>query len=41
MSEKATLVAINPVIPAKDMQESLAFYVEKLGFVKAFAHEDL
>ena len=28
MREKATLVAINPVIPAKDMQESLAFYLD-------------
>ena len=38
MGETATLVAINPVIPAKNMQESLAFYEDRLGFTRAFAH---
>ena len=31
-----TILGVHPVIPAKDMTETLAFYVDRLGFTKIF-----
>ncbi len=31
-----TVLGVHPVIPAKDMTETLAFYVDRLGFTKTF-----
>jgi catechol 2,3-dioxygenase-like lactoylglutathione lyase family enzyme len=31
-----TVLGVHPVIPAKDMNETLAFYVDRLGFTKTF-----
>ncbi len=30
---RATLQAVNPVLPSRDVDASIGFYVEKLGFV--------
>ncbi len=30
------MLELNPVVPVKQMQESLDFYVTRLGFVKVF-----
>ncbi len=32
----ATVLGVHPVIPAKGMTETLAFYVDRLGFTKTF-----
>lgn len=34
------VIDINPVIPARDMAESLAFYEGKLGFERRFAYAE-
>lgn len=31
-----TVLGVNPVIPARDMVETLSFYVDRLGFDKTF-----
>jgi len=31
-----TVLGVHPVIPAKDMTETLAFYVDRLGLTKTF-----
>ena len=36
MSGETRVLDINPVIPVKNMEEGLAFYLGKLGFVKTF-----
>ncbi len=36
MAAEARLLELNPVVPVKQMQESLDFYVTKLGFVRVF-----
>ena len=36
MQNKTRVLDVNPVIPAKNIAESLAFYREKLGFTKVF-----
>jgi len=33
---KATLQAINPVLPSKDVAAAVAYYTERLGFEKVF-----
>lgn len=39
MNEKGCLKFVHPVLPVKDVLEALHFYVEKLGFVIAFADD--
>jgi len=34
--EQTTLKALNPVIPVRNMEETLAFYEGKLGFKRSF-----
>jgi uncharacterized glyoxalase superfamily protein PhnB len=34
------IVDVNPVIPAKDMEESLAFYEGELGFTRTFQYAE-
>ena len=36
MQNETRFPALNPVIPVRDMQGTLAFYERKLGFVKVF-----
>ena len=36
MEAEARLLELNPVVPVKQMQESLDFYVGRLGFVRVF-----
>ena len=38
--DETRVMDVNPVIPTKDMEESLAFYEEKLGFTRTFHHAD-
>lgn len=38
--DETRLIDVNPVIPAKNMEESLAFYEGKLGFTRTFAHAE-
>jgi len=39
-SGSTRVVEVTPVIPAKDMEESLAFYEGKLGFERRFAYAE-
>lgn len=34
--ERATLQAVNPVLPSRDVRASIEFYVTRLGFTLAF-----
>jgi len=34
--DETRMIDVNPVIPAKDMEESLAFYEGELGFTRTF-----
>lgn len=36
MNAKTQFLEINPVLPVRDVEATLAFYVEKLGFTKTF-----